>query len=258
MGNKVVGNKINNTKCNLATEIKISNNDNDMTSILNDDNIDIYCEYIVCGYTRNNIYITPNNIVCIICKYFGKISLSNIINDMYEWNNFVSTISNELKCNTMKLTKLYEAKIDGYEPKIFHDKCDNKGATLCIVKNNYDYIFGGYTSKSWESQKYGKWGNDTKAFIYGIKPKLYIAKLIKTEADFAVYYHQNYTIDFGRYGDVALSYINKNRKLGAGWKPNKPTFNYNNNNDLVCYNQPECSTALFEITNYEVFAVQLE
>ena len=45
---------------------------------------------------------------------------------------------------------LYRASTDGYTPADFHRCCDNKGSTLVLVKSG-ENIFGGYTSKSWES-----------------------------------------------------------------------------------------------------------
>jgi len=45
---------------------------------------------------------------------------------------------------------LYRASTDGYTPVDFHRCCDNKGPTLVLIKSG-EYIFGGYTSKSWES-----------------------------------------------------------------------------------------------------------
>ena len=47
-------------------------------------------------------------------------------------------------------TLLYRASTDGNKPAHFHRCCDNKGPTLVLIKSG-EYIFGGYTSKSWES-----------------------------------------------------------------------------------------------------------
>ena len=47
---------------------------------------------------------------------------------------------------------LYRASTDGKTPADFHRCCDNKGPTLVLIKSG-EYIFGGYTSKSWESGK---------------------------------------------------------------------------------------------------------
>ena len=45
---------------------------------------------------------------------------------------------------------LYRASTDGNTPADFHRCCDNKGPTLVLIKSG-EYIFGGYTLKSWES-----------------------------------------------------------------------------------------------------------
>ena len=45
---------------------------------------------------------------------------------------------------------LYRTSADGYTPADFHRCCDNKGRTLVLIKSGR-YIFGGYTSKSWQS-----------------------------------------------------------------------------------------------------------
>ena len=45
---------------------------------------------------------------------------------------------------------LYRASTDGHTPADFHRCCDNKGPSLLLIKSG-EYIFGGFTSKSWES-----------------------------------------------------------------------------------------------------------
>ena len=46
---------------------------------------------------------------------------------------------------------LFRATTDGKTPSDFHRCCDNKGPTLLVIKSG-EYIFGGYTSKSWTSR----------------------------------------------------------------------------------------------------------
>ena len=46
---------------------------------------------------------------------------------------------------------LYRATTDGKSPADFHRCCDNKGPTLVVMRSG-EYIFGGYTSKPWESR----------------------------------------------------------------------------------------------------------
>ena len=55
---------------------------------------------------------------------------------IYEW------------CGYKKMELLYRATRDGPTSDIFHRKCDNQGATICLYKNDKS-IFGGYSSISW-------------------------------------------------------------------------------------------------------------
>ena len=59
------------------------------------------------------------------------------LNKLYEWSGY----------NKMEL--IYRGTRDGSNCKIFHNKCDNQGPTICLFKNEKGNIFGGYTSISW-------------------------------------------------------------------------------------------------------------
>jgi len=45
---------------------------------------------------------------------------------------------------------LYKASVHGFDVKFFHEKCDNIGPTLILIKANNN-IFGGYTDIKWDS-----------------------------------------------------------------------------------------------------------
>ena len=49
------------------------------------------------------------------------------------------------------LRLLYRASRDGFAAECFHSRCDNNGPTVTIVKSG-EYIFGGFTEKSWTSK----------------------------------------------------------------------------------------------------------
>ena len=49
-------------------------------------------------------------------------------------------------------TLIFRASSDGKSAADFHRCCDNKGPTLVVIQSG-EYIFGGYTSKSWTSRK---------------------------------------------------------------------------------------------------------
>jgi hypothetical protein len=46
---------------------------------------------------------------------------------------------------------LYKATRDGFTVKKFHDLCDNVPNTVTIIRNNLNFIFGGFTSARWSS-----------------------------------------------------------------------------------------------------------
>ena len=61
-------------------------------------------------------------------------------------------------------TLLYRASTDGHTPDDFHRCCDNKGPTLVLIKSR-EYIFGGYTSQSWESGICSVWLKSSPAKV---------------------------------------------------------------------------------------------
>ena len=62
---------------------------------------------------------------------------------------------------------LYRATVDGFSSRAFHSKCDGKGKTITIIRNDLDYVFGGYTSAKWMSDD--KAIEDSSAFIFGLR-----------------------------------------------------------------------------------------
>ncbi|RHZ60080.1 hypothetical protein Glove_359g22 [Diversispora epigaea] len=53
-----------------------------------------------------------------------------------------------------KFTLLYRASRDGFDSSIFHERCDNKGATIMIAKVYLGgKIIGGYNPLDWKSQE---------------------------------------------------------------------------------------------------------
>lgn len=50
---------------------------------------------------------------------------------------------------------IYRGTRDGTTSKIFHEKCDDQGPTICLYKNEKGFIFGGYASISWSTQRNG-------------------------------------------------------------------------------------------------------
>lgn len=46
---------------------------------------------------------------------------------------------------------IYKGSRDGFSASTFHQKCDNKGSTIVIIKSTNGYLFGGLAHPSWNS-----------------------------------------------------------------------------------------------------------
>ena len=78
-------------------------------------------------------------------------------------------------------TLLFSSICDTYADVVaFHDKCDDQGPTLVLVKDTDGNAFGGYTRQSWRSPAGGrKYVSDPSAFLisvvnpFGMAPMLF-------------------------------------------------------------------------------------
>jgi hypothetical protein len=74
-----------------------------------------------------------------------------------------------------KWTLLYRGTRDGFGSSDFHSKCDGHSNTLIVLQaQNSSYIFGGFTTVSWESVRadfFGTWKVDPNAFLFSLTNK---------------------------------------------------------------------------------------
>lgn len=95
---------------------------------------------------------------------------------------------------------LYRASEHGYEVAKFHEKCDKIPNTLTVIKSANGFIFGGFTSNTWDGPDAHK--RDDKAFIFSLKNKENKAeKMIvnPTSAHFAIVSNPSLGPTFGQY-----------------------------------------------------------
>ena len=69
-----------------------------------------------------------------------------------------------------QIVKLYDTSKDNPNVGTFHQKCDKKGETLVLIKNDVRSRFGGYTSKSWD-WTIMNYVTDPDAFIFSLNMK---------------------------------------------------------------------------------------
>ncbi len=133
---------------------------------------------------------------------------------------------------------LYRATRDGFDSQAFHSKCDGKRNTITIIKNNLNYVFGGYASSAWNSS----WNfiNDPNAFLFSLRRDgvSFKDKFTVKYAERALYGYSSYGPSFG-YNDICI--LNEsNTKMGSSSNfgdsynlPNGYTYGENANDFLA-------------------------
>jgi len=113
------------------------------------------------------------------------------LNKIYEWTGY----------NDMEL--LYRGSRDGSTSKDFHNRCDNKGPTICLYENDKDYIFGGYASISWNNSGGYRLAKESFIFtltnIHGTEPTKFPSKNNDN-----VYHNSDHGPCFGNYNDINI------------------------------------------------------
>ena len=95
-----------------------------------------------------------------------------------EWSYFISAIFSKHQSSQIEswlsedgvsedLELLYRGSRDGWKTSDFHAKCDNKGATITVIRSSDGFIFGGFADKSWTSAN--KYCDSDKSFLFSLK-----------------------------------------------------------------------------------------
>ena len=87
---------------------------------------------------------------------------SKILQESNKNDEFCKILKDWTKSNKLEL--LYRGSRDGSTSKDFHSRCDNKGATICLYKNDKNFIFGGYNPVSWNENDV--WIKNDNSFIF--------------------------------------------------------------------------------------------
>ena len=143
----------------------------------------------------------------------------------------------------LEIEKLYKMSRDG-DKAIFHQKCDNKGPTLCLFKiKDKDIRYGGFTSVSWDTTSGEK--RDEYAFIFSFNKK----KMFKTQSyNKSIYCSSDYGPFFGG---------NQSIEVAELWFCEGNNCGFYNNNIYQDISK-ECTQGLkdFALDELEVFQVK--
>ena len=118
---------------------------------------------------------------------------SKIINDQKYLDILDKWFKQELK---YKL--LYRASEEQYSANIFHSKVDQFKNTIIFIKDINNFIYGGFTRKTWDGTRIFK--NDQNAIVFNLDKEVYY-KI--NDANHAIFCDPEYLAIFGE-GDISL------------------------------------------------------
>ena len=100
----------------------------------------------------------------------------------------------------IELNLLYKLTRDGDSSSSFHNKCNNKGNTLTLLKTTRGYRSGGFTTQNWSSS--GGYKNDNNTFLFSLD---YKECYFTVEGNNAIYDNSSYGPTFGSGHDLYIS-----------------------------------------------------
>eukprot|EP01084_Bolivina_argentea_P301547 520263_1 len=207
---------------------------------------------LVSGFIRMRIYEkniplrVPDSIQEFCSHFVWKLEIDSICLTKKEKGSFLRNISQKFSNLYVNFQLLYRASKDGFDSYIFRQECAGQGATITLILNQYNHIFGGYTSKSYTNGANVEYIKDENAFLFVIRsPKLKQPKMIKLKkggSSTAIFNNYSFGPYFGG-GDII---VQKNKGFCSP-------------HSFQIYDKKEfCGSRLgsFSIDDYEVFAVQ--
>ncbi|GBB93254.1 hypothetical protein RclHR1_02140007 [Rhizophagus clarus] len=134
---------------------------------------------------------------------------------------------------------IYRASKDGKTPEAFHNKCDNKGATIVIIKvKGSEQIIGGYNPFDWDSNRIYKCTNDSFVFSFMDRKNTKTAKVGYSNGVYSIGCYPTFGPIFG--GDFSC------KNDGTSWKFNSNFYSYPNVGIPI---------GNIDVDDYEVFQV---
>ena len=151
--------------------------------------------------------------------------------------------SETYKNSNISFKLLYKALIDKDSASSFHNKVDNKGPILVIIKTNENRIIGGFSSKPWSSED--KYIEDDEAFLFSDFNKF---NLNSKNNKYACFHNKKEGPHFGKNALVVSDDCLKDYSKNVCGKDNTYLFKTNN---LI----GKTGESNLKIKDYEVYHV---
>ena len=134
----------------------------------------------------------------------NKTQESILLNETKRCDEFLQKIFEWTGGKNMEL--LYRGTRDGMSAQEFHNRCNNKGPTISLFKNERGYLFGGYASIDWISCNNYRSAPDSFVFtltnMYDIEP----TKFPNTDSRYSIYDQSNCGPIFGSGHDIRICF----------------------------------------------------
>ena len=148
----------------------------------------------------DKIIINESDIKKITTKEIDSV----ILNETHNQKEYLNKIFEFINIKNIEL--IYRGTRDGMNSNSFHNKCDNKGPTLCLYKNDKGHIFGAYASISWTNK--GEWKSAPQSFLFTLTNIHNIAptKMAHNLKDtiYSVYHNADFGPSFGSGRDISI------------------------------------------------------
>merc|ERR1712181_8376 len=217
------------------------------------------------GYVRNTYTPPcPADVLDIIFIFYRIQMDSNILGDAEQTsflNLLFETLQEQTDTSTIKTldtTLLYRSSEHAYSAHKFHELCDNEGANIVMFHNEFDRVFGAFTSESWRKVKHDSGGRyfiaDRKAFLFTVRPKLNTFGFKESKGqrrfpqeafEYALESDQDYGPMYGYGQDIWI--FDRCDKESCGAQSNSYDFDV----------KALCGKNAFVLKDYEVFAVTI-
>jgi len=140
---------------------------------------------------------------------------------------------------------LYKASRDGWSQDIFHQKCDNKGATYTRAIINDGRVLGAYTSLSWST--INSYQDDTTAFLYDGTTKFPSTYGVWGNGRYATYMGNGYFPTFGGGHDFYI--------YGGGKQMYNNAYTFTTSDGRAPFGRSRYSFQQYTLRDIEVYSV---
>lgn len=142
-----------------------------------------------------------------------------------------------------KFKLIFKGTKDGMNATKFHELCNNKGPTVCLMKSGHGKIFGGFMPEAWTSRN--NYVNNRKIWLFSITNKAkYELQNPDSQSQYAGYDYYTYGPTFGGGHDL---YVSSDFTSNSNYS-SKSSYSFSDNTSFTGgYN--------FTLTELEVFSL---